>query len=58
MFDFVCLDECHNVHTEKREFLLKRDYLTLKLTATVHRDDIQDVVYFKSAKDAIEEKFI
>ena len=30
----------------------------LKLTATVNKDDLQDVIYFKSARDAIKEKFI
>ena len=30
----------------------------LKLTATVHEDDIDDIIFFKSAATAIEEKYI
>jgi superfamily II DNA or RNA helicase len=50
----VILDECHNSQSKSRVFLnTKREYNLLKLTATVHNNDMDDVIYFYSALKAI-----
>ena len=48
MFDFVILDECHNAHSKMRKFLNKRKEKLLKLTATIHNNDLDDCIYHYS----------
>jgi superfamily II DNA or RNA helicase len=43
--DFVILDECHNSWSATRKYLNKLEIPVLKLTATVHKNDKENIVY-------------
>ena len=51
------MDECHNSWSSKRCFVNYIQTQYLKLTATVHNEDVDEVLYFYSACKGIQNGF-